>query len=147
APPAPGLDASGADVIDLNGRDVPGFNAPNPAMIDAFGDLNGLLYIGSQGGLYAATTTAPGPFMAPSGDWANATPAFTAWTTKPAHATNKLVDLFPADRAIAQIAAFGGRLFVGRNTTSGPQLWACNPALSTSPTRCEPGDWQHAAPN
>ena len=42
---------------------------------------------------------------------------------------------------------FGGRLFAGRNTTTGPQLWSCDPAAGANPTRCEPGDWQLVAAN
>ncbi len=145
APPAPGLDAAGTTVIDLTGSAFPGLNTPNPSLIDSFGDLNGLLYVAHARGIYAARKADPGPYS--TADWASATPAFTQWSSKTSVATTKDSDLLPADRAIPQIASFGGRLFFGRNTTAGPQLWACNPAGSASPTRCEPGDWQLAAPN
>jgi hypothetical protein len=82
-----------------------------------------------------------------SGDWAVATPSATAYTAKTSRNTTKLANLEPVDRAFPQFAAFGGQLYAGRNTTTGPQLWACNPALGTNAQRCEPADWRLVAAN
>ncbi len=144
-PPSPGLDAAGTDAVDLRGDLFPGFNTPSPSMIDSLGDLNGLLYVGHPSGIYAATGTTPGAYS--TTDWALSTPAFTEWGSKPSFVTTKQVDLYPSDRAIVGFASFKGRLFFGRNTTSGPQLWSCDPSKSTVATRCEPADWTLAAPN
>lgn len=147
APPAPGLDASGQDVYNLGGDQFPGFNTTTPAMIDALGDLNGLLYVANAGGIYGATVMNPGAYVNGTTDWALSTPAFTQWSNKASYATTKTVDLLPADRAIVGFASFKGRLFFGRNTTSGPQLWACDPAKTGDTARCDRADWTHAAPN
>ena len=61
--------------------------------------------------------------------------------------STKLTDLAPADRVVPQFATFGGRVFTGRNTTTGPQLWSCNPAATGDPAQCDPGDWSLIAPN
>jgi hypothetical protein len=45
------------------------------------------------------------------------------------------------------MAAFGGQLFVARNTTAGPQLWSCTPATSGVANQCDPGDWSLIARN
>jgi hypothetical protein len=42
---------------------------------------------------------------------------------------------------------FAGRFFAARNTTTGPQLWACDPAKTGSSTQCDSGDWSLLAPN
>jgi len=55
--------------------------------------------------------------------------------------TAKSSDFFPADKAVPQMAVFGGKLYMARNTTSGPQLWMCNTAA------CAPADWALAAAN
>src|SRR6185503_18609099 len=51
-PPAtdPGIDATGTVVVDLGGDAFPGF-ASSPAVIESFGDLGGLLYVASRGGV------------------------------------------------------------------------------------------------
>jgi hypothetical protein len=45
------------------------------------------------------------------------------------------------------MVSFGGHLFAARNTTTGPQLWSCNPARSGDAAQCDPGDWSLLAPN
>lgn len=144
-PTGDGIDTSGQDVINLGGDAFPDFAATTPAMIDSFGELNGRLYVANQSGLFAATVATPGVYN--TTDWQGAKPAFSQWFNKTSRQPVKEADLFPADRAIPQFATFKGRLFFGRNTTTGPQLWACNPAGGFDPMRCEGGDWLHAAPN
>src|SRR5260370_6712853 len=55
--------------------------------------------------------------------------------------------LEPYQRAIPGIVPFGGRLFAARNTTTGPQLWACTPSIGGDPLQCEPGEWSLFVPN
>src|SRR5207253_7461033 len=62
-------------------------------------------------------------------------------------ATTKTSDLEPADRAVPAFASFGGRLYAARNSTTGPQLWSCDPARGGSATQCDSGDWSLVAPN
>src|SRR5260370_41859563 len=55
--------------------------------------------------------------------------------------------LEPYQRAIPGIVPFGGRLFAARNTTTGPQLWACTPSIGGDPLQGEPGEWSLFVPN
>jgi hypothetical protein len=145
-PPAPGLDATVSDALDLKADDFPGWQQTPTEMVDSIGDLGGLLYAANRGGIMASTISTPGD-SGNSTHWAVATPNAPAFTAKTSRSTTKLADLLPTDRAFPQFASFGGQLYVGRNTTTGPQLWACNPALGTSAVRCEPGDWRLVAAN
>jgi len=72
--------------------------------------------------------------------WTACTPSATQWALTPV-TTAKSSDFFPADKAVPQMAVFGGKLYMARNTTSGPQLWMCNTAA------CAPADWALAAAN
>ena len=49
--------------------------------------------------------------------------------------------------SVPQMAVFGGRLFAGRNTVAGPQLWACTPAATGDVVGCDPADWTLVAGN
>ncbi|HEY0096263.1 MAG TPA: hypothetical protein VGB96_18180, partial [Archangium sp.] len=51
------------------------------------------------------------------------------------------------DKAVPQLAVFQGRLYLARNTTVGPQLFACDPAKTGSATDCDPDDWALVAAN
>ena len=55
----------------------------------------------------------------------------------------KSSDFVPSDKAIPQMTASGGRLYLARNTTAGPQLWGCNPSSNV----CGPSDWSLIARN
>ena len=145
-PPEPGLDATNADALDIKADDFPGWQQTPVEIVDAVGDLNSLLYVANRGGLMASVVTRPDD-SGSSGDWAVATPNAAAFTAKNSRSTTKLADLLPTDRAFPQFASFGGQLYVGRNTTTGPQLWGCDPALGADALRCEPGDWRLVAAN
>ena len=62
-------------------------------------------------------------------------------------ASSKASDLEPADRAVPSMVTFGGHLFAARNTTTGPQLWSCDPTRTGDTAQCDPGDWSLVAPN
>ena len=94
-----------------------------------------------------STTATPGSYGGSPTDWAVSTPASSAYTMKASTTTAKAADLEPADLSVPAFAAFGGRLYAARNTTSGPQLWGCDPALSGAAGTCEPNDWSLVAPN
>jgi len=64
---------------------------------------------------------------------------------KTAVTTSKVEGIEPADKAFPQVAVYKGRLYAGRNTTAGPQLWACDPTTSGDTGQCEPGDWELVA--
>lgn len=146
-PSLPGLDASATDALNLEADNFPGFQSVTPAMIDSLVELGGLVYVANHAGVMAATVPAPRPYASFPADWAVATPSAAAYSAKTSITTAKLADLFPSDRAVPQMAAFGGRLFMARNTTTGPQLWSCDPAISGDLARCEPAEWVLVAPN
>jgi hypothetical protein len=152
APLAPGLDPSATEAIDLKAEQLPNINndggATNNIMLDAMGVLNGRLYLGAYGGWVRSTVATPGPAGgAGSADWADCTPTAAAYGAKTSTTTTKRSELEPADKALPAFAEYGGRLYAARNTTTGPQLFACAPALSGTTTDCDPGDWSLVAPN
>jgi hypothetical protein len=117
--------------------------------VDSIRDFNGAIYVANNGGI-AHSVGSPTPCTAPGcTNWANSTPSNPNW----AAATSVTVDstvlgaLEPSKKAVPSMVAFGGRLFAARNTTTGPQLWSCDPSLGTDPLQCEPGDWSLIAPN
>ena len=143
----PGLDASATDALNLQADNFPGFQTVTPAMVDSLIELGGLLYVANHAGVMVATVSTPRPYDSFPGDWDVATPSSAAYSAKTSITTAKLADLFPSDRAVPQLAVFGGRLFMARNTTTGPQLWSCNPAIGGDLARCEPAEWMLVAPN
>ena len=127
-------------------------NSASVQMIDFFGEFNGKLYLGNNGGLIRSTTSTPLDYGNAPGDWAVMTPSSAAYTALISVTTSKTQAIEPADRAWPQIAALNGHVFLGRNTTSGPQLWRCDPAVVSGPapataTDCDPGDWSLVAGN
>ena len=150
-PAAPGIDASAAQAIDLGADLMPGLNmggaSTNNIMVDAIGSLNDRLYLGAFGGWMRSTVSNPRSFGAGPADWAGCTPSVAAYAVKTSTTTTLGADLEPADRAVPGFASYGGRLYAARNTTTGPQLWGCNPATTASATECDPGDWYLVAPN
>ncbi|MGI5864528.1 MAG: hypothetical protein ACOX6T_21110 [Myxococcales bacterium] len=148
-PPSPGLDAVvGVDVLQLAADHMPDIGrAATLTMIDsmvAFGDR---LYLFNNGGCARATTASPGPCSTNPGDWTRCTPAAPEWSAKTSVTVTDAADLTPADKAVPQVAVHQGRLYLARNTTTGPQLWACSPELSGDTTQCEPQDWSLIASN
>jgi hypothetical protein len=152
-PAAPGSTPAGADVANLRVDGASGFGASallnrNTAltqMVDSQVAFNDLLYIANNGGILRSTTNDPQPPVAGAlPNWVTSTPTAAAYAGKSSVTTRKSLDLEPADKAFPQMAAFGGRLYAARNTTAGPQLWACTPG---SDLACEPSDWQLLARN
>lgn len=151
APPAaPGLDAtSPTDYLDLEGVKLPAVGnsgtPKNPASmigIDALATFNGKLYVANNGGCARSTSTTPGPANV-SGNWVDCTPS--TWAARSSVVLGSSgVDLTPAQKAVPAMVAFGGRLFLARNTTAGPQLFACTPNAAGD---CNPADWTLVAPN
>src|SRR4051812_1103455 len=157
-PSLPGYTAaSGTDLVNLEAVNLPAVGAQgSPAnsghswlMIDAVRDLNGSLYVANNGGI-ARSVGPPAPCASTGcANWVDATPSAPAWSAKTSITVDGAVlgTLEPAQRAVPALVAFGGRLFAARNTTTGPQLWSCEPALGSMPQQCEPGDWALVAPN
>ena len=140
---APGLDAAdGADVIDLAAHQMPRLATEDSALIDAMADLGGHLYLGNAGGWMRSTVERPAPYGAAHDDWADTTPSSVEYQAAPSVRTGKTADLEPADRAVAGFAVHQGRLYAARNTTAGPQLWSCDPALAAPASSCDPAEWQ-----
>jgi len=148
APRAAGLDAvAGIDAVDLDADGMGNLSAGSTSMIDSITDFGSRLYIANAGGCWRSTTTTPRPYGSNPNDWAPCTPSAIAHWSLVSRSTAKTADLTPADKAVPQFATFSGRLFAGRNTTSGPQLWACSPATTGDAAGCDPGDWTLVAAN
>lgn len=150
-PTPPGMDAlSSADAESLEGEKMPGIGAGNSApmnMIDSMAVFADRLYLANNGGCIRSTTTTPRRYGAAPGDWANCTPNAGAYMARTSITTTRTADVEPADKAVPRMAVFGGRLFLARNTTLGPQLFACDPALIAPVEHCDPEDWYLVAPD
>jgi hypothetical protein len=142
APPTPpGLDAN-AEGFDLGMHATAlGVNTGAILMIDTWAAFGGRVYAFNQNGCVVSVNGAP----AAAADFVVCTPSAAAWTGATSEAAARMYDLTPADRAIPQAALWGGRLYIGRNTTAGPQLWACDPARSGDAAVCDPADWSIVA--
>jgi hypothetical protein len=148
-PGAPGLDVSSdTEAENLGAHKMPklGLSAPM-SMIDAIGDLNNRVYLFNNGGCIRATVAQPASYETKASDWAGCTPTAAAYSGKTSVTTSKVSGILPADRAFPQVATFKGRLYGGRNTTAGPQLWACDPTSTGGNGQCEPADWKLIAAN
>ena len=142
-PTAPGLDAvAGSDAVDLavGGSALGGAGA----LVDVIADFGDRLYAAGAHGCLVSTTNAPRPFAGFPGDWSGCAPASDPLPTV---VTAKTSAIEPADRAYPAAVAFGGRLYLARNTTSGPQLFACTPTASGDPALCDPADFTLVARN
>jgi len=145
APPAPGLDGvDGTDFLNLHATRLAGFDTGGTSMIDAMTEFNERIYIANSAAWARARVITPVDSPA---DWLVVTPTDPAYAAKTSVTTNKVVDLEPTDRAVPQMAVFGGRIYVGRNTTDGPQLWMCDPTASGAPMFCNDMDWTLIADN
>jgi hypothetical protein len=139
---------------NLDVKDIPGFGVGNPApvqLIDTLAEYNGLLYLANNNGCARSTVAQPQPYnsgllggLTGQQNWSSCTPNSIQWTKKISVTTTKTTDFTPADRAVPQTALYQGRLYLARNTTTGPQLWVCNPGADGN---CDPADWSLIAPN
>ena len=157
-PTLPGyVAAAGTDLVNLQGlylpavgvQGVPGNTSQTWLMIDSITDLNGSLYVANNGGIARSVGAPTACAAAGCANWSNATPSASAWMAKASVVVDSTVlgSLQPAQLSVPAMVAFGTRLFAARNTTSGPQLWSCDPSKGTDPQQCEPGDWTLVAPN
>ena len=141
----------GVDVMNLRINDVSGVgstallnrNTTQMQMIDSQVGFNDLIYLANNGGIVRSNDPLP-PAAGVVPPWATSTPNSSTYGAKASITTRKTFDLEPADKAFPQMAAFGGRLYASRNTTSGPQLWVCVPGPDQ---KCHPQDWTLLAPN
>jgi len=153
-PSSPGsTPAVGIDVVNLRINDVSGIgstplanrNTTQTQMIDSQTAFNDRIYLANNGGIVHSDTDDPQPpLLGLLPPWTVSTPSDAAYGAKSSITTRKTLDLEPADKAVPQMASFGGRLYAARNTTSGPQLWACAPGADLI---CDPQDWRLLAPN
>jgi hypothetical protein len=152
-PSAPGSTPAGSDVQNLRLDQVSGVgsaallgrNTALTQLVDSQVAFNDRVYAANNGGIVHSNTNDPRPPLAGlSPDWGGSTPSAAAYTGKTSITTRKTFDIEPADKAVPQMAVFGGRLYAARNTTAGPQLWVCAPGADLA---CDPQDWSLLAPN
>jgi hypothetical protein len=148
-PGAPGLDVSTtAEAENLGAHKMPGIGCSAAmSIIDSMADLNNRVYVFNNGGCMRATVAQPTSYEIKPSDWADCTPSNPEYSARTAITTSKVQGIEPADKAFSQVAVYNGRLYAGRNTTAGPQLWACDPTISGDNGQCEPGDWKLVAAN
>ncbi|HSP77922.1 MAG TPA: dickkopf-related protein [Myxococcaceae bacterium] len=147
------------ELCNLAAHRMPGIGAmgspANPAStvgIDFIGEFDGRLYLGNNGGLVRATVAEPLDYASAPHHWASITPSAAEYRGKVSLTSDKLEGLEPADRAWTRMVVFNGHVYLGRNTTEGPQLWRCDPDTVSGPvpasaTDCDAGDWVLVAAN
>jgi hypothetical protein len=142
APSGPGLDAvQGTDALELGlhaAYDAAYHAFTAISMIDAIAELNGHVYFFGGSGCLGSSTAAPGA----SADFFPCSPTTGLdYDLATSLVPTRQYDLAPRDRAWPQVATWNGRLFALRNTSSGPQLWCCDPGVRGDPLLCDPSDW------
>ncbi len=147
-PPAPGLDASSANAVNMRLDRISGWTSnDDPEGIDAIGSSAGIVYVANKNAWVRSMTTTPQPVPALCGlclqEWLAITPSATAYTSRASRTVLTAGRMAARDRAVPQIVEFGGNIFVARNTTVGPQLWTCTPDAG----RCYAADWRLVAAN
>lgn len=149
-PPAPGLDATSSDLVDMHLERLIGWaGSSDPASVDTIASTGDLVYVANPNAWVRADVASPSPVPSPclpplcTPDWVTITPSAAAYAARASRVTPKTGELEPRDRAVPQIVTFGDRIYVARNTTAGPQLWSCRPTSSA----CDSGDWALVAPN
>jgi hypothetical protein len=147
APPWPGLDASsGSDVknFDLHGAYDDTYAKTGEAtfapisMVDTIAEMNGRIYIFNDLGCLVSKSSTPNS----KGDFDACSPPVLglAYTQSESIDPTKQYDLaWPA------AVAWNGRLYAIRNTSTGPQLWSCDPAGGADPAVCDRTDWRLVA--
>ena len=145
-PPYPGLDVnSHSEAESLRADKMPGLgHTASTSIIDTIAHLKGRLYVFNHGGCMRSIGSKPRDYEDHPQDWAVCTPSAAAYGAKAPVVTGKVSGIEPADRAFSQAATLNGRLYVGRNTTAGPQLWRCTPDNSGV---CGPKRWMLIAPS
>ncbi len=149
APPDPGLDGvNNTDFVNLEADNIPGLQTPNNAIVDSFTDFGNRLYLANSGAWIRSNTDTPDEAQGTmAADWEVITPSDAAFSAKTSVSTAKIADIEPADKAVPQMAVFGGRVYAARNTTDGPQLWRCDPETTAPAGDCDAGDWSLIATN
>jgi len=149
-PSPPGYNAvAPTNFVDLLAGDMPDIGASAQlSLIDVIGDFNDRLYVANNGGWMRATTATPTPYgTGMDNGWTSTRPTSTDYTAKTSVTTAKSADYEPSDRAVPQLATLNGRYYAARNTTTGPQLWMCDPTLTGGAMDCDPADWTLIARN
>jgi len=106
-------------------------------LIDSMATYNAVLYAANDGGCALFDGTNP---------WTSCTPSAPAWGGLTPVSTSKISDFVPADKAVPQMTVSGGRLYLARNTTVGPQIWACT-STASFPCGTASSPWSLFAPN
>ncbi len=153
APSSPGLDAVlGSDLRDLGLHEVydkkvitgagEAFASTGISLVDAIAEAGGRIYFFNDVG--CAVSTTPTPLS--KDDFVNCSPtAGLAYAQPQSIEPVKQYDLEPHERAWPAATAWNGRLYAIRNTTTGPQLWSCDPSGGADPAVCDRDDWRLVA--
>jgi hypothetical protein len=149
APTPPGLNALvGTHVLDLDlhaaydakyvNPPIEGADFAGITMVDAIAELGGRVYLFNDVGCLVSTSSSPST----KDDFLACSPALTpAYVQAQSIVPTRQFDLEPRERAWPATAIWNGRLYAIRNTFTGPQLWACDPAGGADPVVCDRTDW------
>jgi IPT/TIG domain-containing protein len=130
------------------------------SQVDAMAGFEGRLFVANRKAVLVSKTGFPTGANDATTQFDDCTPpAAGGWEATGILKYSGKTDLTPADRGVAALAAWGGRLYLGRNThpppppvtdPAVPELWVFTPRHDPSTGEllgCLPADWQRIATN
>ena len=155
-PAPPGLDCSSSDAFAtaLQGTPMGESGTTGVSQVDAMLAFEGRLFVANRRAVLVSRTGSPTGDPDASTQFDDCTPpAAGGWEATSITKYTGKIDLGPADRGVAGLAAWRGRLYLARNTRppppgtapAVPELWVFTPRhdpTSGAFLGCLPGDWQ-----
>ncbi|HEY6002906.1 MAG TPA: IPT/TIG domain-containing protein [Anaeromyxobacter sp.] len=160
-PAPPGLDCTPSDAFATTLQQTSmAESGIGLSQVDAMMGFEGRLFVANRRAVLVSKTGFPTGASDASTQFDDCTPpAAGGWEATSILKYAGKTDLTPADMGVAGLAAWGGRLYIGRNThpppppvtdPAVPELWAFTPRHDPSTGAflgCLPSDWQRIATN
>jgi hypothetical protein len=159
-PVPPGLDSGSADAFATTFQQTAmGESDAGISQVDAMLGFEGRLFVANRKAVLVSKTGSPTGAPDASTQFDDCTPPATGgWEATSIVKYTAKIDMTPADRGVTGLAAWQGRLYLGRNTRpvppgtapAVPELWAFTPRHDPDTgdfLGCAPTDWQLVATN
>lgn len=160
-PASAGLDCTPADAFATTLQNTPmgESGTGGPSQVDAMLGFEGRLFVANRRAVLVSKDGFPTGAADAGTQFDDCTPpAAGGWEATSIVKYTPKIDLTPADKGVTGLAAWGGRLYLGRNTRppppgtspAVPELWVFTPRHDTASGAflgCAPADWQRIATN
>jgi hypothetical protein len=158
-PAPPGLDCTASDAFATTLQQTSmGETGGGLSQVDAMAGFEGRLFVANRRAVLVSKTAFPTGDPDASTQFDDCTPpAPGGWEATSISKYAGKIDITPADRGVSGLVAWGGRLYLGRNTRVPPppvtdppvpELWVFTPRHDPSTGAflgCLPSDWQRIA--